>query len=561
MTNKAMKQTLLCMLCALITACSTDDYGYSSMGSVMGGSSSMMGGGTMGGSSSVDGTSELFTFDVAVDETVYSESETVDADDDDFQENTNFKKTVTVTFSENNVTYTDLPDDCEATVDGAKLTITASTSTNIIYKLSGSSSDGMFKIYSDKKFAVELAGLTLCNTDGPAINIQTKKRVFIIVDSGTTNTLSDGTEYADTGDENAKGVIFSEGQLIFSGDGKLNINANCKAGISSDQYLRFRKGLVVNVVASEGNAIRGKDSLIVSGGALNMTVSGNGNKGLKSDGPIYINGGRTIVVNSAIAYYDTDEADTKGPAGINTDGDFTMNGGEVWIKSTGKGGKGISVDGTATFNGGKVRVITTGQKYTYSNKSSLNKSPKGIRSEGVMTINGGDIMSRATGGEGSEAIESKSYFYMIGGEVQAYGYDDAINSASHMYLQGGSLLGVSSSNDGIDTNGNMYISGGQHVGIGLGEDGVDVIERGTLAITGGTLLSLGNTYMTSPSSSSTQGYLTQSVSGLSLGSTLTLKSGSTSLFTYTMPVTMSRAYMILSTSGMTSGGSYTVSVN
>ncbi len=515
-------------------------------------------GGQGGPGSNITSDAELFNFDVVENYNFLDEEETIDADDDDYVENTKFKATVKVVFDGNTVSYDELPSDVTATIDGAKIVIDAPTDTNIIYDLSGSSSDGMFKIYSDKKFAIQLSGLNLTNTDGPAINIQSKKRSFMVIGEGTENTLADASPYADTGDEDAKGVIFSEGQVIFSGNGRLDIAANCKAGISSDQYLRFRQGNVINVTASEGNAVRGKDSLIVSGGVMNVTVSGNGNKGLKSDGPVYINGGRTTVLNSAVAYYDTDEGELKGAAGIDCGGDLVMTAGSLLLKSTGDGGKGTSVDGGMTIQGGEIRLITTGTKVIYGDDD---KSPKGLRCDGDMLIQGGDIMSRTTGGEGSEAIESKGTLTIDGGNVQAYAYDDAINSAGHMYINGGDIWAVSSTNDGMDSNGNMYISGGTIITCGLGEDGVDVIEGGTLEITGGTLFSLGTTLMTTPSSRSTQQSLVvENVTGMSSGTEVSLLSGNTTLFSYTMQFDFSRANMILSVPGLQRGTSYTLKV-
>ncbi len=561
--------------CAFTVACTgTDDNVYGTGMQISGGMNA-------GGSVSTDLTSseELFNFDVTPDDSYLSEASDYDASDEDMIENTSFKKIVSVVFSSAGAECGTLPDGVTASVSGGKVTIDASTSENVLYKLSGSCSDGMFKIYSEKKCAVELSGLTLNNGDGPAINIQTKKRVFIDIAEGTSNTLSDGTSYADTGDEDAKGVIFSEGQLVFSGAGKLDVTANCKAGISSDQYLRFRPGNVIDVTASGGNAVRGKDSVIVSGGVMNISVSGQGNKGIKSDGPVRISGGRTTITDSAAAYYDTDEAETKGPACVNSDGDFTVTGGELWAKATGKGGKGVTADGDMSIGGGKLRIITTGQKFTYSSSSSSgfgggpgggfggtssssdnNKSPKGLRAEGTMTITAGDVMSRTTGGSGSEGIEGKSVMEISGGAVQSYAYDDAINSGGVMTLSGGNIFAVSSGNDGIDSNGNMYITGGSVTAMGLGEDGLDVIERGTMSITGGEVFSLGNTYMNSPSSSaSTQQYVTTSVTGLSSGTIVKLTDSSSSvLFSYTMPFSVSRAYMLLSLPSLAKGNSYTL---
>ncbi|MCD8281898.1 MAG: carbohydrate-binding domain-containing protein [Prevotella sp.] len=566
------------VLCAV--SCSTnDDSNYDLSGSDVGNINA-------GGSMSTDLTSseELFNFDVALNDDYLSETDDYNASDEDFIENTTFATTLPIVFSDGAVSYGTLPDGVSATVSGADIIIDATTSENIVYQLSGTSSDGMFKLYSDRKCAVNLSGLTLTNADGPALNIQTKKRVFIAIADNSSNTLSDGTTYADTGDEDTKGVIFSEGQLVFSGGGRLNINANCKAGISSDQYLRFRRGNVIDVNAVSGNAVRGKDSLLVSGGVLNISVSGSGNKGMKSDGPIAINGGRTTIIDTADAYYDTDDAETKGPAGINADSDFRITGGQLYIKATGKGGKGVTTDGDMSLGGGIIRVITTGTKYTYgssasrapmpnqggggflggsSSSSDNNKSPKGIRAEGTMNITGGDIMSRTTGGDGSEAVEGKGVMNITGGSVGAYAYDDAVNSGEAMTLAGGDVLAVSTRNDGLDSNGNMYIKDGVITTFGLGEDGVDVIEGGTLSITGGTLFSLGNTYMNSPSASaSTQPYFAGMVSSLASGAAVTLtdKSSGNTLFNYTMPFSVSRAYLLMSLPSLVKGNTYTLTI-
>ena len=52
-----------------------------------------------------------------------------------------------------------------------------------------------------------------------------------------------------------------------------------------------------------------------------------------------------------------------------------------------------------------MKVITTGTQCVYG---KLDSSAKGIKADGALTINGGTVLVKATGGEGSEGIESKS---------------------------------------------------------------------------------------------------------------------------------------------------------
>ena len=91
--------------------------------------------------------------------------------------------------------------------------------------------------------------------------------------SNTTDTLSgsnflaDGSSaaYAQTGEEDMKAVFFSEGQLIFSGNGSLSITANNqqgKAALTSDDYIRLVEdapSLTVTSGSQAGHGIRGKD--------------------------------------------------------------------------------------------------------------------------------------------------------------------------------------------------------------------------------------------------------------------------------------------------------------
>ena len=67
-----------------------------------------------------------------------------------------------------------------------------------------------------------------------------------------------------------------------------------------------------------------------------------------------------------------------------------------------------------------------------SSNSDMRSSPKGIKVDGNITVNGGTITISATGGEGSEGMESKNIMTVNGGYIEITSYDDALNSASHM---------------------------------------------------------------------------------------------------------------------------------
>ena len=518
-------------------------------------------GGNTTGSGATGDTSDVATFDIALNESSLTETETIPTDDNDYVENSSFTQTVAITLSDGGATYTDLPDGVTVSTEGGDV-IVNSTVGSVAYEVSGATSDGSLKIYSDKKLKLVLNGVSITNPTGAAINVQSKKRVFVVLADGSNNNLTDGTTYTDTTDgEDMKACLFSEGQLIFSGKGKLNVYANCKAGIRSDDYVVIRPGTNIYVKATAGNGIKGNDALSIYGGVVNVEVSATSAKALSTDGHALISGGRTTAIVTGGATYDTDEKDVVGSAGLKADSTFTMTGGELYVKNTGKGGKGISVDMQASIEGGTVGIITTGSTYSYSGK--LDSKAKGMKADGNLAISGGTVRVRATGGDGSEGIESKGIISISGGNVQAYAYDDAINSASHLYIKGGTVYACSTGNDGLDSNGNMYIQGGNTVAYGTRspECGIDANEEGgyTVYLTGGSLFAIGGGNSVPTNSSSTQGYVSTTGS-VTAGTTATLSSGSTTLATFSLPASYSSGSIIATAEGMTSAGSYTLAI-
>lgn len=467
--------------------------------------------------------SELKTFDISFNDSPLSEDESIPADEsdaayEDYVENYNVLSTVEIVWSGTSVTVTGTTDKVTATCDGGDVTIRSSDK-GVCYRLKGNGADGMISIYSDYKFRLDVEDLTLSNTDGPAINIQSGKRAYVVL-SGTS-TLMDGATYSTSSDEDRKGTFFSEGQLCFSGTGTLNVAGKYKNGIVSDDYLFFRNGPVINVTSSGTNGLKANDWIQINGGVLNVEATAVGGKCLSSDGYVRINGGRTTLITTG----GVDVSDYSSSCCVKSDSIFVMSRGELYCKSTGQGGKGIKADMNAYFNGGKVRVITTGADYGSSGggmwgggtSSDNTARPKGIRVEGKLFINGGDIMVRVASHEG---IESKSYIEINGGRVMVHSYDDAINSAGELIFNGGCIYSQSTSNDGLDSNGNMTFNDGVIYAVGPSsgaECAIDVNEEGRAYITmnGGTVLGIGAG--NSVPSTGSQCYCVQGSSGMGGG--------------------------------------------
>ena len=446
---------------------------------------------------------------VEADDSAGADIETDNGDDD--VANSTFERTVKVTFNGSGASVTGATEDFTVSVDGAGVTISNNGDEAVIYELTGTSSDGYFKLYSTRKQEILLNGLTLTNRNGAAINNQSHKRTFVVVRG--TNTLADGPSYTQTPeDEDEKAALFSEGQLVFSGDGTLVVDATGKSGITSDDYVRFMDAPTIRVTSSAGHGVRGKEAIVVSDGTVDVEVSGTGKKGFSSDTLVYIGGGVTTIRTTGSA--GEVDGELTGVAGIKADLRFEMTGGEVTVTSTGTGAKGIAGDNVGYISGGTLTVSATGANYGSSSSGGgfgpggrpggggrpgdssgdddNSKSSKAVKFDGNLYISGGKVVARS---ENHEGIEAKGVIEITGGEVSVISGDDALNAGGDLTFDGGAVFAQSTGNDAIDANGNCYVKDGVVYAVGARSPEVAIDanseQQKKLYVTGGTVIAVG----------------------------------------------------------------------
>ena len=478
----------------------------------------------------------------------------------------------------------------------------------ITYTLSGTSTDGGFYMDGSLKASIALAGLTLTNPSGPAINIQNGKRIDVSVKNGTENTLRDGSG----GDW--KGCFRCKGHTEFKGKGTLNVYGNTAHAIWSKEYVEM-KNCTINVLKAVGDGLNcnqyflmesgtlnisgvGDDgiqvsyetdddgnretdeentgALTVTGGTLSVTTSAVGTKGLKAEGAVVINensDATAISVKNSGGVDTSDSSDPTSSACLKSDTSIDIAAGTLTLTNTGQGGRAINSEGTLTVTGGTINAQAQGSNYGSSgggggggwppggggrpggggSSSSNGKNAKGVKAKGAISISGGSL---TVGSANHEGLESKSTMTISGGKVYVKASDDAINSSGNFTISGGYVYAWSTGNDGLDSNGNMSIEGGVALGFASSsnnaESGIDVDERHSLSIKGGDIFSIGgrNDFRAGTSS---QTYKSFSTLTASANSYVVVKCGSTQLFAVKIPASYSNKSGVISATTSASG--------
>lgn len=268
---------------------------------------------------------------------------------------------------------------------GADVAITSVTDKFLELTLSGSTSDGSLLVNSLKKFGIILNGVSITNTDGPAINNQCGKSLYVTLADGTINTLEDGTTYAESAIDQ-KGVLFSEGQIYFYGKGTLQVNANAKNGIASDDYIIVENGIIkIDVDETGSNGIKVNDGFTINGGTLGISVKADGARGIKCDARVTIAGGETTITTSGDCLTEVVDGveDASSCACIKCDSLFTMTAGVLTVTSKGDGGKGVNCADSVAFSGGTLVAKTTG--------GNDEGKPKAVKGDKGIIVSGGSF--------------------------------------------------------------------------------------------------------------------------------------------------------------------------
>ena len=251
--------------------------------------------------------------------------------------------------------------------------------------------------------------------------------IMLSAAGSTTSETASSTDTAETSDSDSststKGIKADGALQILGGD--YNINSADDA-FHTNSTLEIRDGNME--IATGDDGMHADDALVISDGDINITESYEGIEGLT----ITIDGGNISIVSSDDGLNAAGGADSSGFGGMGTDM-FASND-DIWIE----------------INGGYLYVLAGGD---------------GVDSNGNLTINGGEVYIDGPSDGGNSAIDygDNAAAYINGGTVVAVGSSDMVEAFDDSSEQAVMSVSVSAGSAGdeiklLDSDGNELIS-------------------------------------------------------------------------------------------------------
>lgn len=251
--------------------------------------------------------------------------------------------------------------------------------------------------------------------------------IMLSAASSTTSATASSTDTAETSNSDSststKGIKADGALQILGGD--YNINSADDA-FHTNSTLEIRDGNME--IATGDDGMHADDALVISDGDINITESYEGIEGLT----ITIDGGNISIVSSDDGLNAAGGADSSGFGGMGTDM-FASND-DIWIE----------------INGGYLYVLAGGD---------------GVDSNGNLTINGGEVYIDGPSDGGNSAIDygDNAAAYINGGTVVAVGSSDMVEAFDDSSEQAVMSVSVSAGSAGdeiklLDSDGNELIS-------------------------------------------------------------------------------------------------------
>ena len=213
------------------------------------------------------------------------------------------------------------------------------------YEISGTLSDGYIYVNVDNESEVHiiLNGVKVHNADSAAFYSKKAAKVTVTLAAGTENVFTDGANYVfEPEEDEPDATFFAKHDLVIEGEGKLKVVANYGDAIKGKDSLYINGGVIEVDAVDDG--ITGRDLLQITGGTVTVRSQSDA---LKSSNDVDPTLGNIIIDGGVItAIGDSDD--------IQAENRVIINGGTL---SLGDGEDGIQSENGTEMNGGTVSGI------------------------------------------------------------------------------------------------------------------------------------------------------------------------------------------------------------
>ncbi len=330
-----------------------------------------------------------------------------------------------------------------AKAENGKITVSSGGT----YLISGKLSKGQIVINAGKDDTVKLilSNADITGDTGAAIYSQKCGKTIIVLEKDTVNTVTEGKAQESDDSDAPDAAIYAQDDLTILGEGKLTVNAGTDNGITSKDTLIITGGNID--VAAGHHGITGKDNLHISGGTINVKAEGDGLRSTYSDtddddkGHIYIE-------NADITITSANDA-------VQAEKNLSVKSGNVTI--------------TSGSGAGEAKTDEVQQMPFGNNKqtdSSSEESAKGLKAGCDLTISGGTF----TIDSADDSLHANGNISISGGTIKAASGDDGVHADDTINISGGNIT-VSQSYEGLEAV-NINITGGT-ADITASDDGVN----------------------------------------------------------------------------------------
>ena len=278
----------------------------------------------------------------------------------------------------------------ETVTDGGTLSVTKDG----VYVLSGSAKDYTVTVEAgdEDKVQIVLDGVTITNTDFPAIYVKNADKVFLTTTDSENSLSVTGTFRAD-GDTNTDAVIFSRDDVILNGTGTLTVNSTGN-GISSKDEIKMTGGTLA--IECTGDGLEANESIQMADGTLSIRSYKDGMHAEydedNSTGFIVISGGTLEIAAADDSIHATTYVQIDG-------GTMALAGAEC-------------IEGTyIQINDGSINMAASDDGINAANKSSSYYP--------TVEINGGSLTIQMGQGD-TDAVDSNGDLMINGGTLDIW---------------------------------------------------------------------------------------------------------------------------------------------